>query len=122
MEILAKKSPCIFFVVLVLHLLACLAVIKANLILVVQVLLWLFILFSVVLYFLKYQKQLKCYYKNNQWFLENAKGEMYQTTLLGSTFISLPIIILNFPGQSILLAADVMDKDLLRRLRVVLLG
>jgi hypothetical protein len=122
MEIIPKKSPCILIIVLILHLLSCWAVIQTSLPWYVQIIFLIFVgAHGVRPWIFPAQKIVKCHLNNNQWFLQNAKGETHQTALLGSTFVSLPLIILNFPRHSILLSADVMDKDLLRKLRVMLL-
>jgi len=61
--------------------------------------------------------------QDQHWILHLRSGEEFQGQLLSSSFVHPRLLILNFStaplqGRSLVLAADAVDPDLLRQLRV----
>jgi len=57
------------------------------------------------------------------WEIQTAMKQTFQVELQSSSFVSLPLVVLNFRAQNrksytLLLAADALDTDILRQLRV----
>ena len=97
---------------------------------IIQFFLGCFIVTSIVyqLVYCPKNKIINIIYQSNQWFLEDSVGNHYHAELLSDSFVSTPFIILRFKFftkerksiQSFILVSDVIDRDLLRQIRVVL--
>ncbi|OGT21504.1 MAG: hypothetical protein A3C55_01335 [Gammaproteobacteria bacterium RIFCSPHIGHO2_02_FULL_42_13] len=65
-----------------------------------------------------------CYLVDESWFVENRAGKSFEADLLGETFVSTVVIVLNFKVQnkrrSLILMPDSLPKDVFRRLKVYL--
>ncbi|MEK6731413.1 MAG: protein YgfX [Pseudomonadota bacterium] len=67
-----------------------------------------------------------CYLVDESWFVENRAGKSFEADLLGETFASIIVIVLNFKIQktgkrrSLILMPDSLHKDVFRRLKVYL--
>jgi len=128
-----QASKALFCVALLLHILAGVAVFMAQISLVFKLILCLVLLFSFV-FFIRHHvlRQTKnsiqsFYYKNDAWWLNLKNGQTQEMDLLGNSFVTPLITILNFRAStkpsrrySVLLPADSLSHDEARRLRVFL--
>ncbi len=67
-----------------------------------------------------------CYVVDEFWVIETRAGKSFEVELLGETFVSAVLIVLNFKIQktgkrrSLILMPDSLSKDIFRRIRVYL--
>lgn len=125
-----RKSAMISAFLVLLHLLAIIAIYYTDLLIIIQLFFGGIIILSISyqLFYRSRNKIVRIIYQSNQWLLEDESGNFYMSELLSDSFVSIPMIILRFKFfkhqkkmvRSIILTADVIDRDLLRQIRVVL--
>ena len=130
LEFAPKPSKWLFFVLLVLHLLAFTALYCANFMLVLKLLVGLFLLWSGYrqcwLRVLQRSSRaiVKCVATADKWLLVDRLGREYEVKLVGESLVTTVLIILNFGAAhpALILCSDSLDADTLRRLRALLLS
>jgi hypothetical protein len=136
-EFAPKPSKWLFFILFVLHGLAFAALICANIVLILQILLGAVLLLSGYrccwLWALQRGSKaiLRCVATLDRWWLIDRLGHEYEVRLAGESLVTTVLIILNFQVVSsgafakrprLILAPDSLDANTLRRLRVFLLS
>lgn len=130
LEFMLRPSKWLFFVLLVLHMLAFAALICANFTLILKLLIGLLLLWSG--YYQCWLRALqhspraivKCIATEDRWRLIDRLGREYEVKLAGESLVTTFLIILNFGMWQpvLILCSDSLDFEELRRLRVLLLS
>lgn len=129
-EFTLRPSWWLFFMLFILHLLACAALICANFTLILKLLIGLLLLWSG--YYQCWLRALqhspkaivKCIATEDKWRLIDRSGREYEVELAGESLVTAFLIILNFGVRqpALILFPDSLDPEELRRLRVLLLS